>query len=189
MSNNNKLKILGISGSLRAASFNSGLIAAAKELSIPGIEIEIYNDISRLPIFSEELEGANRPQLATELDRAIRSADAVLIATPEYSGSLPGGLKNLLDWGSRPHGQSAFAHKPTAVIGASAGQFGAAWSVNATSEILSHIGENVLETHMTVGGSHGKFDSNGVLQDEVTRTSLSGLIKELVQIAPIEAAA
>ena len=189
MSINNKIKILGISGSLRSASFNSGLIMAAKELNVPGIEIEIYNGIAGLPIFSEELEGENRPHLATELDTAIRSADAVLIATPEYSGSLPGGLKNLLDWGSRPHGQSAFGQKPTAVIGASASQFGAARSVNVATEILSRIGANVLDDHLTVGGGHSKFDSNGVLQDEVTRASLSELVEKLTQIVRVEVAA
>jgi len=180
-----KLRILAISGSVRSGSFNRGLLQAAKALDLPDVEIEIYDGIAELPIFSEELEGANRPAAAIELDEAVRNADAVLIATPEYNGSLPGGLKNLLDWGSRPYANGAFIKKPTAVIGASAGQYGAARAVKATAEIVTHMGASVLDGHLTVGGAHGKFDSNGTLQDEMTLKSIEEIVVRLGEHARV----
>jgi chromate reductase len=183
-----KLKILAIPGRLRAASLNQGLLASAQELRVEGVSIELYSGTAGLPIFSEELEGANRPQPATDLDSAIRNADAVLIATPEYNGSLPGGLKNLLDWGSRPYAQGAFAHKPVAVIGASMGQYGAARAVQTTAGILSHMGANVLEGHLTVGAAHSKFNQSGELQDEMTKKSLGEIVARLRDSVLVESA-
>ena len=178
-----KLKVLAIPGSVRAASFNRGLLVAAKDLDLPGFEIEIYDGIGELPIFSQELEGVNRPTLATELDTAVREADAVLIATPEYSGSIPGGLKNLLDWGSRPPGNGAFRGKPTAIIGASPGQYGAARSVEMTTKILGALGAIVLERNLTVGRAMERFDSDGALSDETVKRSLEEVLAGLGDLA------
>jgi len=178
-----KLKILAIPGSVRAASFNRGLLVAARDLDLPGFEIEIYDGIGDLPIFSQELEGENRPARATELDTAVREADAVLIATPEYSGSIPGGLKNLLDWGSRPSGNGAFMGKPTAIIGASPGQYGAARSVEMTAKILAALGAVVLERNLTVGRAMDRFDSDGTLSDEMVRRSLEDILAGLGDLA------
>ena len=178
-----KLKILAIPGSVRAASFNRGLLVAARDLDLPGFEIEIYDGIGDLPIFSQELEGENRPARATELDTAVREADAVLIATPEYSGSIPGGLKNLLDWGSRPSGNGAFMGKPTAIIGASPGQYGAARSVEMTAKILAALGAVVLEQNLTVDRAMDRFDSDGTLSDEMVRRSLEDILAGLGDLA------
>ena len=177
------LKILAIPGSVRAASFNRGLLVAARELDLPGFEIEIYDGIADLPIFSQDLEGENRPARAIELDTAVREADAVLIATPEYSGAIPGGLKNLLDWGSRPPGNGAFMGKPTAVIGASPGQYGAARSVEMTTKILGALGAVVLERNLTVGRAMDRFDSDGTLTDEMVKRSLQDILTGLGDLA------
>ena len=179
----NKLKILAIPGSVRAASFNRGLLVAARDTDLPGFEIEIYDGIGDLPIFSQELEGENRPTLATELDTAVREADAVLISTPEYSGSIPGGLKNLLDWGSRPPGNGAFMGKPTAIIGASPGQYGAARSVEMTTKILAALGAIVLEQNLTVGRAMERFGPDGTLSDEMVRRSLEDVLTGLGDLA------
>ena len=149
----NPLKILAVPGSVRASSFNRGLLVAARNIDPSEIEIEIYEGLGELPIFSQDLEGENMPARASELDRALRNADAVLIATPEYTGSIPGGLKNLLDWAARPFGNGAFQGKPTAIIGASPGQYGAARSVEMTKNILGALGATPADILMaTFGG-------------------------------------
>jgi len=181
----NKINVLAISGSARSASFNTALLFAASELTETGIDIEIYDGVSQLPIFSQELEGVNRPREVIELDEAIRRADAVLISTPEYNGSLPGGLKNFLDWGSRPYADGAFVGKPTAVIGASTGQYGGARAVQATAEILRHMGSNVLSGHLTVGTAQSKFNSAGVLRDEMTKKSLVEIVNRLRELSEV----
>ncbi len=179
----NPLKILAIPGSVRASSLNRGLLVAAKNVDPSEFEIEIYEGLAELPIFSQDLEGENTPAQASELDSALRNADAVLIATPEYNGSIPGGLKNLLDWGSRPVGKGAFQGKPTAIIGASPGQYGAARSVEMTTKILGALGATVLGQNLTVGGAMDRFDSNGTLLDEMVKRSLGEILTGLGDLA------
>ncbi|MGY8881082.1 MAG: NADPH-dependent FMN reductase, partial [Dehalococcoidia bacterium] len=110
-----KLKILTISGSVRKDSVNSDLLRTARKISTDKFEFNSYENLANLPIFSQDLEGENIPDAAFELGKAVLETDAVLISTPEYNGSIPGGLKNLLDWGSRPYGQGAFNGKVVAV--------------------------------------------------------------------------
>ena len=179
----NPLKILAVPGSVRASSFNRGLLVAARNIDPSEIEIEIFEGLGELPIFSQDLEGENMPARASELDRALRNADAVLIATPEYTGSIPGGLKNLLDWASRPVGNGAFQGKPTAIIGASPGQYGAARSVEMTTKIVGALGANVLERNLTVGRAMDRFDSDGTLSDEMVKRSLEDVLTGLSDLA------
>ena len=174
-----KLKILAIAGSVRKGSFNRALLETTKTIDPSRYEVEIYDGLARLPIFSQDLERENIPLQATELDSIVRNADAVLIATPEYNGSIPGGLKNLLDWGSRPYAHGAFKGMPTAVIGASPGRYGAARSVEMTTNILSAIGAVVLNRKLTVGGVVDRLGSDGQLTDETLKLSLGGILAGL----------
>ena len=179
----NPLKILAVPGSVRASSFNRGLLVAARNIDSSEFEIEIYEGLAELPIFSQDLEGENTPARASELDTALRNADAVLIATPEYSGSIPGGLKNLLDWGSRPFGNGAFQGKPTAIIGTSPGQYGAARSVEMTKNIVRGLGATVLERDLTVGSAMERFNSDGTLSDVIVKQALEDVLADLTDLA------
>src|SRR5690606_28929447 len=114
-----KIKVLGIAGSLREGSFNRAALRAAKELAPEGMEIEIF-DIAGIPGFNQDQE-ADPPEQAAELKRRIREADAVVLVTPEYNYSISGVLKNAIDWASRPYGDSAWDGKPAAIMGASGG--------------------------------------------------------------------
>ena len=123
---------MAIPGSLRKASYNRALLEAAKREAAEAIEVEIYDDGLRIPLFNQDSEGDLTPQVVLELRERIRSADAVLIAAPEYNNSITGVLKNLIDWASRPYGQSSFTDKPVSVVGASPTRFGAQRSQETT---------------------------------------------------------
>src|SRR5205085_3895733 len=114
-----KIKILGISGSLRAGSYNTSAMRAAQEVCLDEATIEIH-DISGFPPFNQDEDG-DPPQMVTDLKAAVRAADAVIIASPEYNYSVPGHLKNVIDWASRPYGDSAWDGKPALIMGASPG--------------------------------------------------------------------
>ena len=178
-----KLNILAISGSLREGSLNAALLKAAQEIAPDKFEIEIYDGLATLPIFSQDLEGSNLPAPVGDLDHSIRTADAVLISTPEYNGATPGGLKNLLDWGSRPRGNGALNGKPVAVIGASPSPYGAARSVDMTSNIVAASGGVVVERNFTLGGAPSRFNSDGILVDEVAKNSLVDVLDGLATSA------
>ena len=122
------MRVLGISGSLRRDSLNDALLRAAAERLPAGAELVRFDRLADVPPFSEDAESSPAPDAVRELREAIRAADAVLIATPEYNHSLPGQLKNALDWASRPAGQSSLTGKPAAAIGASKSMFGAVWA-------------------------------------------------------------
>ena len=120
------MRVLGISGSLRRDSYNAALLRAAAERLPDGVEIEVFERLAEIPPYDSDLEGAGEvADAVTDLRERMRAADAVLIATPEYNSSIPGALKNALDWASRPAGESALMGTPAAVIGASTGMFGA----------------------------------------------------------------
>ena len=128
------MRVLGISGSLRRDSLNSALLRVAAERLPGGAELVEFDRLGEVPPYDEDLEkGEPTPDAVRELREAIRAADAVLISTPEYNHSIPGQLKNALDWASRPAGQSALQGKPAAAIGASTGMFGAVWAQAETA--------------------------------------------------------
>ena len=130
------MRILGISGSARRDSHNTKLLRAAAETLPAGVELVEWEGLTALPIFDEDLE-AERPAAVADLLDAIAAADAVLIATPEYNHSIPGGLKNALDWASRPYETNPLRNKPALVIGASTGLFGAVWAQAETRKVLA----------------------------------------------------
>jgi chromate reductase len=146
------MKVLGISGSLRRESHNSALLRAAAERLPAGAELVAYDRLADLPPYDDdvELELHAVPEPVRELRQAILDADAVLIATPEYNHSIPGQLKNALDWASRPAGKSALNGKPAAVIGASTGMFGAVWAQAELRKVLGAMGGRVLEVELPV---------------------------------------
>jgi chromate reductase len=180
------LRILGISGSLRRGSHNTNLLRAAAELLPPGVELEIYEGLRELPPYDPDLDVEPADPAVGRLREAIASADGVLIATPEYNGSIPGLLKNALDWASRPFPDNVLRGKPVAVIGASTGLFGAVWSQAETRKVLSIIGADVLEHELPVGQADTAFGENGELVEPEQRDVLSDLVHVLAARAGAE---
>lgn len=177
------MRILAISGSLRRASYSSELLRSAQELAPPGAEIELYGGLEQIPAYNEDVDTDGAvPAPVRELRERIGAADALLIATPEYIGSVPGALKNALDWASRPHGASALAGKPAAVIGSSPSPFGAAWAQESLRRVLTISGAPVLEREMTVGRVDERF-TGGDLSDLGTREEIGELLVELAEMA------
>ncbi|HLH64353.1 MAG TPA: NAD(P)H-dependent oxidoreductase [Solirubrobacteraceae bacterium] len=183
------MRILGISGSLRAASYNTALLEAAAELAPEGVSIDIYDDLERLPPYNEDRDTATPPAEVQRLRHAIEQADAVLMATPEYNGAMPGQIKHAVDWASRPHGpQAALWGKPAAAIGASVTDYGAMWAQDQLRRSLGIAGARVLEAELAVGGAPALFDE-GRLVDAQTRERLSELVRGLAEHARRFAAA
>lgn len=145
------MRILGITGSLRRGSYNHALLREAAERLPAGAELVEFERLAEIPPYDADLEEGVTPAAVEELRQAMREADAVLVATPEYNHSIPGVLKNALDWASRPAGQSALNGTPAAVIGASTGMFGAVWAQAETRKVLSALGGRVVEAELPVG--------------------------------------
>ncbi len=145
------MRVLGISGSLRSGSLNSALLRAAAERLPAGAELIEFEHLREVPPYDEDVELEATPTVVAELRQAVRDADAVLIATPEYNHSIPGQLKNALDWVSRPAGKSALNGKPAAAIGASTGMFGAVWAQAELRKVLGALGGRVVEVELPVG--------------------------------------
>ena len=151
------MKILGVSGSLRAGSFNTQLLRAAAADAPDGVEVELWDGLGDLPVYDQDLE-ADVPDSVRRLREVWGSADAILFATPEYNGSVPGGLKNAIDWASRPKGEAPLLNKTVAVIGASMGQFGALWAQQDLRRILGIAGARVVEGELPVARAHEGLD-------------------------------
>jgi chromate reductase, NAD(P)H dehydrogenase (quinone) len=181
------MRILGISGSLRRGSHNTKLLRAAAEQLSPGAELVLYDGLRNVPPYSEDDDRYDLPAVV-HLRNAIASADAVLIATPEYNHSIPGVLKNALDWASRPFATNVFRDKPVAVIGSSTGLFGAVWAQAETRKVLNAMGAHVLEDELPVGMADTAFTDEGDLADPELNERLTlivdGLVREVE--APIE---
>lgn len=173
------VRILAISGSLRAASYNGALVAAAKDLAPEEVDVEIYGDVGSLPHFSEDLEGDNTPAAVIELRRKLGEADAVLISTPEYNGGMPGALKNLIDWASRPHGESSFAGKPVAVTGTSVSPYGAQRAQEQLLPVLRAVGAVTVGEAHPVGPAPEVFAGDGSITDAGVVDLLEQLLSDL----------
>jgi chromate reductase len=185
------MRVLGISGSLRRGSFNGALLRAAAERLPAGAELVEFDRLGEIPPYDEDVEAAGiEPDAVRELREAIRDADAVLIATPEYNHSIPGQLKNALDWASRPAGQSALDGKPAAVVGASTGMFGAVWAQAELRKVLGAMGGRVVEAELPVAHAHELLvDSRLELPPEQAE-QLEEILAELVAAAePAQAVA
>ena len=181
------MKVLGISGSLRRDSYNRKLLVNAAELLPAGAEFELYEALKDVPAFDEDDEQP-APAAVARLRAAVVGADALLIATPEYNSSIPGQLKNAIDWASRPAANSVLRNKPVAVVGASTGAFGAVWAQAELRKVLGAAGARVVEGDVAVGHAHERFDSEGRLEDEALRGQLGELLGELCDAARPRAA-
>jgi chromate reductase, NAD(P)H dehydrogenase (quinone) len=178
------MRILGISGSLRRDSWNTKLLRAAGDLLLADVEFAIWGGLKAVPPFDEDDEGEPVPAAVARLRDAIAGADAVLFATPEYNSSVPGQLKNAIDWASRPVATAVLRNKPVAVVGASTGMFGAVWSQAELRKILASAGARVVEGELAVDHAHTRFDEDGQLADDDLVAGLAevvyGLVAELV---------
>ena len=178
------MRILGISGSLRKDSHNTALLRAAAELLPPGVELELFDGLRDVPPYDadEDVPELHAPGVLALKD-AIERADAVLIATPEYNHSIPGQLKNALDWASRPAGKSALNGKPAAAIGASTGMFGAVWAQAETRKVLSALGGRVVEAELPVARASELLAGDRLELEPQQSEQLEELLAELVASA------
>ena len=172
------MTLLGIAGSLRADSLNAQLLRLVAEELPEGVELELYDGLAAIPPFDQDLEH-EAPESVTQLKRAIERAEAVVIATPEYNGSIPGQLKNTLDWVSRPRRESPIQGKPVAVIGASTGQFGALFAQRELKRVLGIMGARLLDVELPVA----KADSRLAEPDPELRAQLAAVADVLVPAA------
>lgn len=183
----NEINILGIVGSLRKDSYNHFALKAAQELVPDGAVLNLI-ELHGIPVFDQDDEMA-LPATVLEFKRQILAADAILFSTPEYNYSLPGGLKNAIDWASRPYGKSAWLGKPAAIMGASAGSLGTARAQYHLRQIFVTLDMPVVnQPEVMIGNAAQLFDQNGRLTDESTRQFIQKLLGALVQLARISPA-
>ena len=175
------MRVLAISGSLRRDSHNTRLLRAAAEALPPGVELVRFDGLAALPPYDEDDDREPSAEPVGRLRRAIADADALLIATPEYNASVPGVLKNALDWASRPFPDNALRDRPVAVIGASTGLFGAVWAQAELRKVLSHAGARVVQGELPVGLADQAFAADGSLADPEQARRLSELLDALVR--------
>ncbi len=173
------MQVLGISGSLREGSHNKRLLEAASGEVPPGVTLELFEGLEDVPAYVEDRE-SEPPANARAFLEAIAHADALLFATPEYNSSVPGALKNALDWASRPFPNSVLHDKPAAVVGASTGMFGAVWAQAELRKILSASGAKVLDEELPVGHAGEAFDASGQLAAPETANKLREILESLV---------
>lgn len=177
------MKVLAISGSLRRDSHNTTLLRAAAELLPPPVELELFDQLKAVEPYDEDDDQGGGPAGAARLREAIEAADAILIATPEYNSSLPGQLKNAIDWASRPLGTNALWGKPVAVVGASTGTFGAIWSQAEARKALAASGGRVIEKDLPVGHADEAFTDDGRLAEVELRERYVEILDELIALA------
>jgi chromate reductase, NAD(P)H dehydrogenase (quinone) len=177
------MRILAVSGSLRRDSHNTSLLRAAVEAAPEGVEVELWEGLGDLPMYDQDLEGGELPEPVRRLRREWGEADAILFATPEYNGSVPGGLKNAIDWASRPRGEAVLENKTVAIVGASMGQFGAMWAQADLRKILGIAGARVVSDELPVTRAHEKFDRHGRLVDAELFERLRGVLHTLASEA------
>jgi chromate reductase, NAD(P)H dehydrogenase (quinone) len=184
------MRILGIAGSLRRGSHNRKLLRAAASELPSGAELVEWDGLASLPAFDEDLELTPPPAVAAFLAQ-VAGSDALLIATPEYNASVPGALKNALDWASRPFPDNVLRGKPVAVIGASTGLFGAVWAQAEVRKALKASGADVLESELPVGLADTAFTPDDTLADPELTERLADLLGDLAREvdSPLEAAA
>ncbi len=179
------MRILGVSGSLRRDSHNRRLLDEAAALLPPEVDFGVYEELKELPPYDQgdDVDGAPAPVQA--LRRLVADADAILVATPEYNSSLPGQLKNAIDWLSRPPGAGALLGKPVLVMGASTGAFGAVWGQADARKSLARAGARVLDREVPVPYAERRLRASGRLLDDDLRTLVeSGLASLLAEVGP-----
>jgi chromate reductase, NAD(P)H dehydrogenase (quinone) len=173
------IRILGIAGSLRRQSYNRAALRAATQLAPEGATVDIF-EIDGIPPFSEDDE-QGPPAKVTELKQRIRESDAVLFVTPEYNYSIPGVLKNAIDWASRPYGDNAWWGKPAAIMGASPGAFGTARAQYHLRQVMVFLNMfPINQPEVMIRHAHERFDADGNLTDEATRKYIRQLLQSLM---------
>jgi chromate reductase len=168
------MKVLGISGSLRRDSYNTMLLRNAP------LELDLWDELKEIPPYDEDDDVEPAPPAVAHMRAAVAGADAILFATPEYNASIPGQLKNAVDWLSRPQAASVLRNKPVAVVGASTGAFGAVWAQAELRKVLATAGARVVDGDVAVGHAHQRFDANGVLTDNDLREQFEEVAQALV---------
>jgi chromate reductase len=179
------MKVLGISGSLRDDSFNTKLLANVAEVLPADATLEIWDGLKAVPPFDEDDEQLH-PEGVVRLRDALAGAGAVLIATPEYNHSIPGQLKNAIDWASRPVATSVLRAKPVAVIGASTGAFGAVWAQAELRKALRAAGARVLDVELPLSFAGRRFGPDGRLVDDDVREQLRDVVEKLFAEARVD---
>jgi chromate reductase, NAD(P)H dehydrogenase (quinone) len=175
------MRVLGISGSLRRDSHNTALLRHVGELfEAEGAEFEIYDGLRDIPPYDEDDDVENGPEAVARLRATVAEADAVFFTTPEYNHSIPGALKNAVDWVSRPLATNPLRFKPAAVIGASTGMFGAVWAQAELRKVLGATGARVVEGEVPVGHAHTRFDADGRLADENLEDQVREVVRNLI---------
>jgi chromate reductase len=176
------MTILGISGSLRHDSYNTMLLR-----NVP-LELELWEGLKEIPPYDEDDDVEPAPPAVAQMRAAVAGADAIVFATPEYNASVPGQLKNAVDWLSRPRGEAALANKPVAVIGGSTGAFGAVWAQSELRKVLATAGARVVDAEVAVGHAPTRFDADGELVDENLKEQLQETADTLLAELPARVA-
>jgi chromate reductase, NAD(P)H dehydrogenase (quinone) len=185
------VKVLGVSGSLRRDSHNTKLLRAAALELPPGVGFELFEGLKAIPPYDADDDVEPAPEAVQRLREAIVEADAVLIATPEYNQSVPGQLKNAIDWASRPFPDNALRGKPVAVIGSSTGMFGAVWAQAELRKVLGATGARVLDGELALPLAAEAYGPDGelILGDDLRVTARSILDELTAEAQPMAAAA
>ncbi len=172
-------RVLGIAGSLRAGSHNRGLLRAAAEVAPDGIEVVIV-PLDDIPLYNSDVEAAGDPPAVAALKEAIRTADALLLVTPEYNGGISGVMKNAIDWASRPPFASVLLEKPVALVSGTTGRGAGRRAIEQLRQTLRHTRSHPMpDTQLTVRRVHDRFDEEGRLVDEALRSDIRTLLSEL----------
>ncbi len=177
------MKVLAIAGSLRRESHNRSLLLNVPALLDADVEFELFEDLKAVPPYDEDDDLEPAPPAVARLRTAIADADALLLATPEYNSSLPGQLKNALDWASRPLAESVLRNKPVAVVGASTGSFGAVWAQAELRKVLAAAGARVVDGELALAHAHERFDEHGRLHDGEYAEQLAEVVQALLDAA------
>jgi chromate reductase len=183
------MRVLAISGSLRDSSYNTALLRALREEAPEGVDVEIWQGLEVIPPYDQDDDLVPGPEPVDAFRELVRESDAVFFATPEYNSSVPGALKNALDWASRPLATNSFRNKPAAVISSSAGAFGGVWAGAELRKVLGSMGARVTDAELAVGHASEKFDDAGRLVDEDVREGLRDALQTVVAAALDRAAA
>ena len=188
------MRILAISGSLREGSLNTRLLREIAERAPAGVEIEIWDGLRSIPPYDADEDNELAPEPVQALRQAIAKADGLLFATPEYNSSIPGVLKNAIDWASRPRASTPLQGKPAAVVGATTGQFGAVWAQAELRKVLASTGARVVDLELPVAKADGLLDQHGrlIVHDNTharTDEILSALFHEIERNGELSLAA
>jgi chromate reductase len=174
------MNVLAISGSLRSESYNTGLLRALAEEAPAGVEVRLWTGLRELPAYDADEDVEPGPATVEALRDAVAAADAVIFATPEYNSSVPGALKNALDWASRPFASHSFRNKPVAVLASSAGAFGGIWAQAELRKVLGAMGARVTDVEVAVGHAAEKFSPEGELVDPSVRQQLRDALQTVL---------